>query len=298
MDAPPVVVDRVEVCRDAAQAASVFEAGASLALARGVHVRVTVSPSRAGLDAAAALRLPNGATEKRTFATAGKDCAPLARAMGAWISVRMDDWAEAEPAPSRAAPPLETPAPRSPEAPKGVPVAVEALPPSGGLDVPFDVDRDGRRIAEPSGPEFHVLSSVLSNLSRATLVGGVAGVTVGLGDTFVARGAAFAYSAAVNPTLAVGYRMDGCRRVPGRYARFRGMVLDLCAGGEVGLLAREVYGAFGPSVTIHGDLSRAFALDLGGGFSVPVGGPAAERPNVDGLLVAVRGDLGLTWRAP
>jgi hypothetical protein len=302
VDALPVI-EHVEVCTDAARVSAAVEENVRLALSRGVTVRVDFGRIERHAEARAVIMLPDGTAETRSFSSATRTCAPLARALGAWVSVRMDEWSERQKTESEAAAAKqdEKPAPATPTTATSAPApkneAIAALPISSGFDPPFDVDRDGRRIADPHGPEITANSSLIGNLARYTLVGGSIGATLAMSDTFVLRGFGFGYTAAVNKTAAFGYRMDACRRVPGRYARFRGMALDLCAGGEAGVLDRSAYGAFGPSMTIHGDLTRSLALDLGGGFALPFG-DTVYHPTGGGLSVAVRGDLGLTWRLP
>lgn len=288
VDALPVV-QHVEVCADAPRIAAAMAEHVQLAIARGVSVRVELARAGRGTEARATIGLPDGNTEDRVFSSSTRACVPLAHALGAWVSVRMDEWSErkkADAPPVVAAPPSPPP-----------PAPVESpLPVSTGLDSSYDVDRDGRRIADLSGHEISVGSSLVGNLARHTLLGITGAAAFAVGDTIVLRASGFGYSAAVKTAAMFGARVDACRRVPGRYARTRGLMLDLCGGAEGGILDGWGYGAFGPAVIIHGDLSRTLSLDLGGGFNVPVG-HAVHRAD-EGLVVALRGDLGVSWRLP
>ncbi len=173
--------------------------------------------------------------------------------------------------------------------------SLAALPPTSGLDAAFDVDGEGVRVPEPSGPELSASSSLIGGLARTTLGGATASVTFGLTDAIVLRTGLFGYLGAVTAESAYGHRVEVCRRVPGGYARFNGLALDLCGGGDVGVVERHPFAAFGPSLVLHGDLARSLSLDLGGGISKPFGKTVANEPS---MAVAMRWDLGLSWRLP
>lgn len=303
MDAVPLVVDNVEVCADAPQVRASVEETVRLAIARGARLRVVLDrSSKSGTQAHATLTLADDVVESRDFVTTSHACASLVRAMGAWVTVRMDEWSERAEADAHATTQAKvvgvvytTAAP-----PVAPPPEAQAEPATSGLDANFDVDREGHRIADPAGPEISVASSLVGGLlPQATLVGASAGATLAMSDTVVLRGGLFAYTAAVTTDFAFGHRMDVCRRFPGRYARFHGLALDVCGGAEIGALNRELYGAAGPSLMIHGDLTRSLSLDLGGGVSLPFGASVQRSTEEQrGLVVATRGDLGLSWRLP
>lgn len=309
----PIVIDHVEICADAAQIRPSLEQRLALALARGGTVHVDFEAASRGISAKATLALPGGQLETRSFSQTTRGCGSLVRAMGAWVAVRMDEWsegdakAEAERRSERererelakAATPIAS-AGRGPLLPRPAPTSTSAIMSSQGppaLDTPFDVDREGRALPEPSGPEISAVSSLWGGIARTTLVGGAVNATFAMNDHFTLRGGLFGYTAAVTDVAAFGHRMDVCRRFPGRYARFHGLALDLCAGGEIGVLERQVFAGFGPSMMIHGDLARGVALDLGGGLGLPFG-ERVDRKEVSGVVVAYRGDLGISWRLP
>lgn len=304
MDALPLLIDHAEVCADAPQVRPSIEDAVRLALARGAKLRVELARGgRGSTQADATLALEDGVVETRAFNTSGRSCAPLVRALGAWVAVRMDEWSERAERNESAATQANVVAVRYlvPGPPSTTDASNGTRPEqaTSGLDATFDVDRDGRRIADPAGPELSVQSSIVGGLlSKGTMVGAGLGATLAMSEFAVLRGGLFAYTAAVTSDAAFGHRMDVCRRFPGRYARFHGLALDLCGGAEIGVLNRELYGAAGPSLMIHGDLTRSLSLDLGGGVSLPFGNSVQTPGEQRGLVVATRGDLGLSWRLP
>ena len=307
MDSIPLVIDNVEVCRDAPEVRDAAIAAVRLALERGARLEIamararTPSSGRAGapaITARAKLFIGDDAPEEREFTTPSRACASLVRALGAGVTVRMDDWsarAKAAPVTSAATVAPVTPAPVDPAAATR---AWERLPVTSGLDTQFDVDREGRRLPEPRGPELGAAAFLASGVARSTAIGASATVTLPLAETFVARAGLFGGSAAATDETIVGHQLGMCRRFPGRYARWSGLALDLCAAGEVGLVSRAVYAGFGPTAALHGDLSRSLSLDLSGSAVVPFGEGVTAAHEPGAVMVAARGDVGLSWRLP
>lgn len=301
MDSIPLVIDNVEVCRDAPEVRDAAVAAVRLALARGARLAITMArapkslrPGSPVLVARATLTIGDDAPEEREFTTTSRACASVVRALGAWVTVRMDDWStrvHAAPAApvAPAPPPSPVPAPTT---------AWDRMPVTSGLDTAYDVDREGRRIPEPRGPELGAASFLSSGIARGTVLGGSAAAMFPLTETLFARASLFGGSASATDETLVGHHAGMCRRFPGRYARWSGLALDLCAGGEVGLVSRAIYGGLGPTALLHGDLSRSLSLDLAAGALVPFGpGVTAAREARD-VVIAARGDVGLSWRLP
>jgi hypothetical protein len=83
----------------------------------------------------------------------------------------------------------------------------------------------------------------------------------------------------VRTTLFAG-RFDLGLRLPGLYASHRGLLLEMCVGVEGGVVATDAvtvpYGAFGPSLGLHGELGDAITLGLRG-----VGGINVRRDSLN-----------------
>ncbi len=87
-----VVIEHAEVCADASQVEVAVRAGLPPAfVARGARLRVQLERGTRGTEAQATLVLADGAVESRAFTTSSRACASLVRALGAWVSVRMDE---------------------------------------------------------------------------------------------------------------------------------------------------------------------------------------------------------------
>lgn len=322
MDSLPIVVENVQICSDAPRVRGAVDAALSLTLPSGAEVRVDfgrpakgsksgaepnagserkVTPRGSGLNAIeahAVLTLPDGSEETRVFETAAaRGCASLAKALGAWVSVCVDEWTER----GAARGPLALSAAAAP--PPGALSIVtsevdDSRPITTGVEAPYDVDRDGKRIPDLAGPELLTSATMMGGLARSMLVGGTVSAAFNLGASYLMRGSFYGLTAAVTDTYAFGHRVEVCRRFPGRYARSRGLVFDMCGGADVGLLEKSPFVAPGPSIIMHGDVARTVSLDLGAGLSLPIGGAKERDPNPPGLVLAYRGDVGLSVKLP
>ena len=97
--------------------------------------------------------------------------------------------------------------------------------------------------------------------------------------------------------------MDACLRVPGNYVEHRGLLLETCAGTELGVFDHvntktpvylhetDVLFALGPTIGLRGDLASDLSVEVRGlaNFNVAHSG-------ADIALLSVRAELGLTWR--
>jgi hypothetical protein len=153
-------------------------------------------------------------------------------------------------------------------------------------------------------------------LMSGTGGGGVAGPTAfvvieaGHG-VFLRPAAAFGQSLTslppsdVKSTTWTAARFDTCLRLPGLYARRRGMQLDLCAGADAGVAIVQAnssttlpYLALGPSLDLHGELGGRLSavLRIVAGVDVI---PASYQDNsnspVQVPIATGRVELALSW---
>lgn len=98
-----------------------------------------------------------------------------------------------------------------------------------------------------------------------------------------------------------GARVDFCRRIPGNYIERRGIELDLCAGTDFSVLwDRDISGTratVGPSMDLRGELGAGIAAEVRG-----MGGLAWEQSQLRGSGAQSRFggavELGLSMRFP
>lgn len=199
-------------------------------------------------------------------------CVALARAVGAWAQIVLDDELvrEHEEAEQR-----EREAARLPP-PESRPIKMIAQP---GAEPPLDAD-DGpsERRRVPSEHTLEVGTSLfLRNGAAAT--GGMFGVspfvTVTFADKWVVRPALMygTSTSRVPPDQSnseslslIGGRLDVCRRMPGNYIDQRGIELDACMGGDAARVSSDrdatARGSIGPSAVLRGELGHNFGLEI------------------------------------
>lgn len=217
---------------------------------------------------------------------AAKGCVPLARAVGAWASLVLDDELarahdeEARPEPVSAkagAPSIASGSPASERAPDE-PDRVSSPSSQGAFDVGGAMylrSGDGSGGVTGFSP-FVTFEVARSWLLRSALM---------LGGATSGRGA-----------LHGGARLDLCRRIPGNYIERRGIELDVCAGADGALATDRPVVTVGPSMILRGEIGAGFAVELRGATgAVLVEGPFAS-PEGPPLLAA--GELGLSMRFP
>ena len=196
-------------------------------------------------------------------------CLALARAVGAWAQIVLDEELARTPA--------------NPEARAERAETVSAPRPRAETSIARPPDADAPALSlRPTGAVRSVEAGTMLFLRNGVAAtGGIFGaspfVAVGFGESWVVRPAILVgtstsrvppdASRSANVT-AVGGRLDVCRRWPGNYIDRRGIELDACAGGDVvyvaSALESAVRGSLGPSAIIRGELGANLALEIRG----------------------------------
>jgi hypothetical protein len=265
----PVIEVRAD-CSDRARATAAL--ADALAVARGprrsskpdamwrVTVRVTSGAHNARSADAQIVDDDGRVVAERTVADkSGGTCLALARAVGAWTQIVLDD--ELARAKDEAAKPPEPPSKTTTTLAANVP------------------DPDAPKPAPAPAPEvtpIEIGTMVLIRNSSGT--SGVAGaspfVVIGVSGQWLLRPAGI-IAASSNEQL-YGGRLDFCRRIPGNYIERRGIEIDACAGVDSGAAVPDkgtknaLRLSTGPAFTIRGELAAGLALELRGmaGFNI------------------------------
>ncbi|MBX3216842.1 MAG: hypothetical protein KF850_32710 [Labilithrix sp.] len=281
MDAVPVdsVIEASADCSDRARAEELL--AASLAAARGprrssaedARWRLTMSVVAAapGIKAADARIVDDRGrpVAERTVSDRTRSCVALARAVGAWAQIVLDDelLREHDEETFREREALQQPAPES-----------RPIKTSAPVDAPVDADLDGGEPRSAPGRSIEI-GTMLFLRNGAAATGGAFGVSpfvaIAFADTWVLRPSLMygASTSRVPPDASnsenfstLGGRLDVCRRMPGNYIDSRGIEFDACVGGDATYVwsGREsvARGSLGPSAVLRGELGYDFGLEI------------------------------------
>jgi hypothetical protein len=327
---PKVVIEAPAVCADGGHTEEVLRR--TLAPARAPSGAWTVW-MRVSRMADGSLRGEGEVTDAAQAPVAHRDffgdCAPLARAVGVWASLVLDqELTRVEASPEQ--PPgaeKRDDAPRAPPAHATAPPDVsvwpapapeEKPPPEASLVLKHDPDK---RTLETGAATF-----LMGGTGTGALAGPSIFAFVELGGGVFFRGAlavgrtleALKPATDVYGTIGIS-RFDACFRLPGLYLDRRGLQLDACGGADMGFLhfdamSANQYGtqagpvdartipflALGPSLGMRGDLASDLAVEVRGvlglnlireSFTDPVAGTFVDPPIFGGRV-----ELGLSWR--
>ena len=312
MEAPPaVVVDAHDVCPDLdrAQEALREALGGSVAPAAGWRLRVF--DDRRGSHYIVTAKLDdaqgNGVAHRVIDATASDRCDGVISALGVWAALVLD--AEAAKARAHAksgAAPAKTaarpmPAPGTDDAEDTPDRPQPILPPTGVVEPDGGAPQQHRSILEIGG-RGTLQNSPIASSDAPALVGGDVFMLIEIVRSFFLRPAvAGAVSVGgATPSTYFSGRIDACLRVPGNYVEHRGLLLETCAGTEVGALDRnegtlahqtDAILAFGPTIGLRGDLASDLSVEVRGLADFNV-----AHTSSDIQLLSMRAELGLTWR--
>jgi hypothetical protein len=316
---PQVVILDVGPCRDASAVRGELDTSLAAAEAPGSSWIVSARFDRTGsrLVAHGAVVDAHGVTvADRTLSGDGTECAALAKGLGLWASLVLDEEVE-----------------RVRSTPKAPDVIEDPLAgPLASRSALWPTPPEERRSPEADLFPRHASTERTVELGgESFLMGGTGGGTV-LGASvygvFEAQHGFF-----LRPALLVGHsigglsptaeaaatflasRFDACARLPGMYLDHRGMQLDLCAGADIGFSRVDSDVALaGPAVSSPSrtlpffGLGPSFGLrgELGNNLSATIRGVTelsflrdeltlAGGAHVTGDIFAGRAEVGLSW---
>jgi len=295
VEAPPaVVVDAHDVCpeMDKAQDALREALGGSVAPQAGWRLRVfdekrgTHFIVTANLDDAAG----NGVAHRVIDATASDKCDGVISALGVWAALVLDaEAAKARLKAKTAPPPPANPPPSA---------SASLVPDTGVVSADAGVPLPHKRGIEV-GASGTLGNSPVESIDAA-FVGGDVYMLVEVFRSFFLRPSLGGAASIGAPGTYFSTRLDACLLVPGNYTEHRGLLLETCAGTEVGALdhdqgtanhATDALFAVGPTIALRGDLASDLSVEVRGlaDFNVVHTGDMIE-------LLSMRAELGLTWR--
>ncbi|MEO8878408.1 MAG: hypothetical protein ABI461_22650 [Polyangiaceae bacterium] len=226
----------------------------------------------------------------RSFTNRGTACAPLAKAIGVWASLTLDD----ERAKVEALPETKTvvAAPLSTHRKKHDPA-------SGEED---DVDPDlqpNRPPAVETTRELGVASILEGGIGSRPLFGPAVYGVMEIGKGFLLRPTiAIDGSFTESPELHAGTRVDLCGRLRGNYHAQRGLDAEFCLGSEMGFLRTDLGTipllGVGPALGLQGELASNFAVTLRGIGEINL--LRDSLGTVQPQTLAGRVELGMTWK--
>ncbi len=261
-----------------------------------VHVRV----ASVGHDATPTLRADGELKDargvsiaRRSFTNHGTACAPLAKAIGVWASLTLDDErakVDTSPDPNRAialADEQETLRKRGKRAP-------------GSEDDVVDPDfQPNRPPPVERTRELGVATLLEGGVADKPLFGPAIYGVMEIGKGFLLRPMiAFDTTFASDPAFHVATRVDLCGRLRGNYHEQRGLDAEYCLGSETGFL--DIKGdaipllAVGPALGLQGELASDFAVTLRGIGEINLLRGTVQ--NTTPQTLAGRVELGMTWK--
>lgn len=317
VEAPPaVVVDAHDVCPDLDRAQQALREALGGSVAPQTGWRLRVFDERRGSHYIVTANLDDaqgtGVAHRELDATVSDRCDGVISAVGVWAALVLDG--EVQKAHERAKTAHATrgrPVATGPQDPEDFP---DHHPPTGANAKPGEATGAGAAAgavspdAGASNPARSALeigaSGTLQNSpvlgTDAALVGGDLFALVEVVRSFFLRPSIAAAVSIGTPVSYLETRMDACLRVPGNYVEHRGLLLETCAGVELGALDRDegqpthttdAIFSLGPTIGLRGDLASDLSVEVRGlaGFNVVHSGDAIG-------LLSVRAELGLTWR--
>lgn len=312
-----VLIEAKSVCPDRARAqAALADALASArAPRRGPNgkswsVAVDVAGDAKTKTATARIVDDRGTLVAERTVTDRTACTPLARAIGAWASLVLDDEL------ARAGDAAEGPPPGpAHDARAEKPLAPVQLDRSDWRTPDDDPDYIAPQRAKPWTLEIGLMGYVRDGLASSSgFAGGSAFAAIELSPGWFVRPALFVGTSTVQVEVDTGHRAafthvgmrgDFCRRIPGNYIERRGLELDLCLGGDLsGVKGANKTGtgeigaaraSVGPSAAFRGEIGTNANLELRvvSGYNLSRAPMAAES---EVPTIFAQAEVGVSWR--
>ena len=305
---PRIVVDSRASCTGAEKAGELLRAALATSRAPGHAwtVKMTVQPSPApAVDALRAegeilddsgTRVADRVLSVPASVPAG-DCGGLARAVGVWASMVLEQEVTRGHDPASAAT-LRAADSQSNDVLWPAPARFEKPPAEGDWYLHHDDSRD---------LELGVAGFLMAGAGAGAMAGASPFAILEAGHGIFLRpslGVGEALPALNTPpvlhALWVAARFDTCLRLPGLYTRNQGIQLDVCAGGDVGMLDDVThdllipYVSLGPSIDLRGELGSHLSATIRGVAGVNVTSQndgAISQPLWSGRL-----ELAFSWK--
>jgi len=322
VEPPLIVVDSKASCASAARAGEVLHDALRAARAPGHAWTVTMSvqPTADHLLQGEG-KITDGLgflVADRVLSVADGDCLGLARAVGVWASLVLEQQVarrrsfggtnatvlttstSASTAAAMDASPAMQTDPQSTDSLWPAPAVLEKPPPEGEWYLHHE--RDDPRTLELGLAGFLMSGAgagAMAGVSPYAIIEAGSGVflrpALAIGQTLNALNS----PPILNALWMIG-RFDTCLRVPGLYTHNRGIQLDLCGGADAGFLddstdnAIVPYVSVGPSLDLRGDLGSSLAASIRGVTGINVTsettGPVSQ-PLWSGRL-----ELAFSWK--
>lgn len=306
-----VVIETTSVCPDRARAqAALADALASArAPKRGGQaktwlVRLAVENDAKMKKGTARIIDDRGSTVAERTVDDRAACTPLARALGAWAALVLDDeLARARDAAD--ASPVPPPPPARDER-SFAPVTLDQT----DWRSPQDPDYVAPETTKPWTLELGLMGYLRDGLTAATgFAGGSAFAAFEVSPGLFVR-PAFYFGTSTTlvatestsdrvPASQVGGRGDFCKRIPGNYIERRGLELDLCFGADAsGVTARSNAvgrASVGPSAAFRGEIGANANLEmrLVSGYNI-VREPLFREERIS--MIFAQAEVGVSWR--
>ena len=229
----------------------------------------------------------------RLLSVPAGDCRALARAVGVWASLVLEQElarrragiASTPPPPAaRAAPRPASPTPASPAAAPAESQSTDVLwPAPAPEEKPPPEDEWYLHHEDTRTLEVGVAGFLMSGAGAGAMAGAspYAIIETGRGvflrpAVFVGQALTAVNSPPVTDALWIAMRVDACLRVPGLYTKDRGIQLDLCGGSDFGFLADSTdnvtlpFVSVGPSLDLRGELGSSLSASIRGVTGVNV----------------------------
>lgn len=301
---PLIVVEDRASCGDAERTEELVRGALASARAPGHAWTVTM---RVQPTAAHTLRAEGGITNQlglrvadRVLSVPAGDCRGLARAVGVWASLVLEQGiARLHAAPA---------APTSPQPQVADSQSTDTLwPPPAVLEKPpperdWYLHHDEERTVEVGLAGF-----LMSGAGAGAMAGAAPYVIIETGRGVFLRPALFfgeTLTALNSPpivhALFLAARVDTCLRLPGLYTQNRGIQLDLCGGADLGVLSDSSddimlpFVSLGPSLDLRGELGSLLSASIRGVAGVNVTSEtsgAVYQPLWSGRL-----ELAFSWK--
>ena len=308
VEAPPaVVVDAHDVCPDLDRAQDALRAALGSSVAPRAGWRLRVFDERRGSHYIVTANLDdaqgNGVAHRVIDSTAADRCDGIISALGVWAALVLDAEAakareRAKTAPEKTTTSVAATSAHPEDSPENRAPVVRAAP---AQPAEADAGAPAQRSTIEIGASGTLQNSPLTTPDSGALVGGDLFALLEIARSFFLRPSiAAAMTVGAGPSSYFWTRLDACLRVPGNYVDHRGLLLETCAGTEVGAFDHDegtsAHGtdaifSVGPTIGLRGDLASDLSVEVRGlaGFNV-----AHTGDNIG--LLSMRAELGLTWR--